>query len=139
LSPPQKRRFEPPWIHSPRSAFPEQFDEIFQFFARGPVPRKRPKEGREFAEQFFVFQHIIRDAAGIHGGVVEELEPVVGALFQAKLLRPGAKRFFVARWSEDFPFNLAPVAGVVARQNSRRPSRCRARSSLMNVPNIILW
>src|SRR6185436_8974601 len=56
---------------------------------------------------------VIGDAPGIHGGVVEESEPVLRTLLQAELLRPGAKCVFIARRRQDFAFELAPVTGIV--------------------------
>ena len=41
-------------------------------------------------DELFVFEDVIGDAPGIHGGVVEKLEPVVRALFEAEL--PGQTR-----------------------------------------------
>src|ERR1017187_3627406 len=54
------------------------------------------------------------NAAGIHGGVIEEFEPVFRTWFDAQLLRPGAERVFVARRGQHFALDLAPVAGVAA-------------------------
>jgi hypothetical protein len=60
-------------------------------------------------DELFVFEDVVGDAPGIHGGVVEELEPVVRALFEAELPGPGAKGVLVARRREDFALELAPV------------------------------
>jgi hypothetical protein len=42
--------------------------------------------------EFFVFQDVIGDAAGIHGGIFEKLEPMVRPGLECKLPGPGAKR-----------------------------------------------
>jgi len=64
--------------------------------------------------ELFVFEDVIGDAPGIHGGVVEEFEPVLRALFEAELPGPGAKGVLVARRREDFALDLASVAGVIS-------------------------
>ena len=72
------------------------------------------KENGQLSDELFVFEDVIGDAPGIHGGVFEEFEPVVGAGFEAELFGPGAQSGFVLGWRWDFPLDLAPVAGVVA-------------------------
>jgi hypothetical protein len=42
--------------------------------------------------EFFVFQDVIGDASGIHGGILKKLEPVVRPGLESKLPGPGAKR-----------------------------------------------
>ena len=64
--------------------------------------------------EFFVFQNVVGDAAGAHGGVVEEFEPVVRGGLEAKLFGPGAQGALIARRLEHLTLDLAPVARVVA-------------------------
>jgi len=99
---------------SRKSAFTKKFHELFQFRACGPAARNGAEERGQFGQQFFVFQNVIWDAARIHGGIIEEFIPVVRARLEAKLFGPFAKGVFVARRLEDFAFDLAPIAGVVA-------------------------
>lgn len=64
--------------------------------------------------QFCVLKNVVGDATGVHRGALEECEPVVRAGFEAELFCPGAQNFLIARRLENFAFEFAPVAGVVA-------------------------
>src|SRR5215212_4768527 len=83
-------------------------------FARWFLAGERAKEHGQLGHELFVFEDVIGDAPGIDGGVVEEFEPVVRALLEAELLRPGAQGFLIARWREHLALDLAPVARVVS-------------------------
>jgi len=61
-----------------------------------------------------VIEDLLGNASGVHRRVVEEFEPVVRVLLDAELPGPLAKGFLIARRLEDFAFDLAPVARVVA-------------------------
>jgi hypothetical protein len=76
--------------------------------------------------EFFVFKDVFGDASGIHGGILEKLEPAVRPGLESKLPGPGAKSFLVARGTEDFAFNLAPVA----RGRGHAPGRICKRARL---------
>lgn len=69
--------------------------------------------------QFLVFQDVLGYPSGTHGGVIEEFQPVVRALLEAKLLGPDAQGFFVARRRQDVAFNFAPVARVRGRVSGK--------------------
>ena len=77
-------------------------------------PESVRKKAGSWASEFFVFEHIVGDAPGVHGGVVEEFVPVIRAGLETELLGPFAEGVLVAWWREDLPLDLAPVAGVVA-------------------------
>src|ERR1017187_4179459 len=105
-----------------RSACPfDDAQKLIHIFPRGFLAGERAEESRQVRGQFFVFENVIGDAAGVHGGVLEELEPVVRAGLEAELFCPGAQGLFIARRLENFAFDLAPVAGVVAVFKAKLP------------------
>ena len=63
---------------------------------------------------FFVFKNVVGDATGVHGGELEEFEPVVRAGLETELSGPGPQGVLIARRLEHLTFDLAPVARVVA-------------------------
>lgn len=107
------------WSMSGGLARPKRLDEVVQFDSRGFVAGECAEEGGQMGGQFCVRKNVVRDAARIHGGVLEDLEPVARAGLKAELSCSGAWGFLVARRPEDFALDLAPVAGVVAKLQAK--------------------
>lgn len=82
---------------------------------------KGAEESGQMRGEFFVFENVVGDAPGIHGGVFKKFVPVVGAFFEAKLFCPFAEHGFIGRRGKDFPLDFAPVAGVVAVFEAKFP------------------
>lgn len=100
-----------------RSRLARSFDDAEKFFrilAGWFLARQGSEESGKVRGEFFVFEDMVGDTAGIHGGIFEELEPVIGVRLEAKLSRPGTKGLFVSRWLQDFALDFAPVAWVMA-------------------------
>lgn len=86
ITSPEIGRLEVLRIHAPaRSALAQQPDQVFQFLVARLAARERTEEGGQFLHQFLILQHVVRDAPGIHRGVVRELAPVVRAWFEVEL------------------------------------------------------
>lgn len=92
----------------------DDFEELFQIVARGFLAGEGAEEDRELSNKVLILEHVLRDAPGIDGGVIEEFEPVLGTLLEAKLFRPRAQRVLIARRGKDLALNFTPVARVVA-------------------------
>ena len=63
-----------------RAARPfDDAQELFHVFPRGFLAGERAEESGQARSQFCVLQNVVGDAARVHGGVLEEFEPVVRA------------------------------------------------------------
>src|SRR4051812_1550599 len=72
----------------------DDFEQFLQIFAGGFLAGEGAEEDGELRDEFLILEHVIRDAAGVHGGKVKESKPVLGALFKAELPGPGAEIFW---------------------------------------------
>ena len=92
----------------------DDFQEFFQILAGRLLAGKGTEEDGELGEQFLILEDVTGNTASIDSGVVEEFEPVVGALLEAELPGPGAQGALVARGGENPALDFAPVAGIMA-------------------------
>jgi hypothetical protein len=103
--------------------------ELYHVLPRGFLAGECEEESGQVRGQFLIFENVVGDAAGIHGGVLEEAEPVVRGS------RGAASRFMetacpVQRNGQASPFTnscqgMARTPGATACEaGSTRAGRC---------------
>ncbi len=58
----------------------DKFEEFFPVSAGGLLPGDGAEENGQVFDELFVLQDVVGDAAGIDGRIIEEFEPIFGAL-----------------------------------------------------------